>query len=307
VKTERAITDAIPASLAPLVSVVVPTYNHARYLAECLDSILSQDYPTVEVVVIDDGSTDNTREVLQRYGDRIRWETQNNSGQSAALNRGWAISRGRLLSYLNADDALRPGAVRHAVAALTVNRDAVFIYGDFELMDDRSRVYRVVRTPQCDFPDMVARFITVAGPGGFFTREALDLAGGWDSDFHQNPDVDFLFRLGLTGRFLKVPEVMAVFRVHGGSQTYQVPTIERAEEPLVIVERFFARADVPPAVRRRRRASIAAAHVLAARQHLRARRWQPFAWHAAAASGMHLATVLTIRTAKLWARALRPG
>ncbi|MEZ5319806.1 MAG: glycosyltransferase family 2 protein [Vicinamibacterales bacterium] len=290
----------------PLVSVVIPTYNHARFLAEAIDSLLAQDYPRLEVVVVDDGSTDGTGEILESYRDRIVFERQANSGQSAALNRGWALARGEILSYLNSDDVLRPGAVRLAVDAFAAAPDASFVYGDFELIDLDSRVYRTVRTVESAFPEMVARFITVAGPGGFFRASALERAGGWDPHFKQNPDVDFLFRLGLTGRFVRIPAVMAAFRVHEGSQTYRVPSIERADEPLVIIERFFGRADIPEPVRRRQHASTAAAHVLAARQHLRARRWGRFARHAGAALGQHLPTVTTVRTARMWLGALRP-
>lgn len=290
---------------APVVSVVIPTHNHGQFLAEAIDSVLAQDYPHIEVVVVDDGSTDDTPEILRRYDGRIRAERQVNSGQSAAINRGWAVSRGEILSYLNADDALRAGAVSRAVEMFAARDDAVFAYGDFELMDNASRVYRTIRTVERTFPDMVARFITVAGPGGFFRRSGLDRAGGWSADLRQNPDVDFLFRLGLMGRFVRVPFVMAAFRVHRGSQTYQVPSVERAEEPLAIVSRFFARPDVPQEVRRCQPASTSAAHVLAARQHLRARRWRMFAQHAAAALRCHPPTVVAVKTARLWAGAFR--
>jgi glycosyltransferase involved in cell wall biosynthesis len=89
----------------PLVSIVVPAYNHADYLKECIESILAQDYPRVELIVLNDGSTDMTPAILLAYGDRFRWENQANMGQSATLNKGWAMASGDILAYLSADDA----------------------------------------------------------------------------------------------------------------------------------------------------------------------------------------------------------
>lgn len=289
----------------PLVSVVVPAYNHGRFIAEAVESILSQDYPRIEVIVVDDGSSDDTEAVLAPYRARIACESQRNAGQSAALNRGWRASRGEILAYLSADDALRPRAVRTAVEALAARPDAALVYGNFELMDDSSRSYRVVTVDHCDLPGMIAQFTTLAGPGAFFRREAFERAGEWDVKLRQNPDADFLFRLGLQGTFVHVPHVMAAFRVHVGSQTYQAPSLDRAEEPLTIVRRFFARPDLPDAVRKRRRASFASAHALAARQHLRAGRWAAFLRHAGAAVREHPPTVASMRTARLWGGALR--
>src|SRR5688572_17065204 len=91
---------------APLVSIVVPSYNHARYLGEAIDSILAQDYPKIELIVIDDGSTDGSPEILRGYGKRFHWELQTNQGQVATLNRGWMMSRGDIIGYLSADDVL---------------------------------------------------------------------------------------------------------------------------------------------------------------------------------------------------------
>src|SRR5437764_14102134 len=101
---------------APLVSIVIPSYNHARYLAAAIDSVLAQDYPRVELMVIDDGSTDGSSAVLERYRGRFRWETQPNRGQAATMNRGWRMSRGEVLAYLSADDTLASDAVSKSVA-----------------------------------------------------------------------------------------------------------------------------------------------------------------------------------------------
>jgi glycosyltransferase involved in cell wall biosynthesis len=290
----------------PLVSIVVPTYNHGRYLAEALESILAQDYARLEIIVIDDGSTDDTVAVLRRFDGRITRESQPNQGQSAALNRGWALSRGAVLSYLSADDVLRPGAVRAAVAVMQAHDDAAFVYGDFEIVDAESRVVRTVRTVERSVPDMVARLMPVSGPGAFFRRTAFERAGRWDSRFRQNPDVDFLLRLSLTGPFVHTPHVMAAYRLHAGSQTSQVPSRARAEEPILIVRGFFGRPDLPDAVKARQRATESMAHALCARQHLRAHRWRAFAAHAAAAARRHLRTATNPRTLKLWAGAVRP-
>src|SRR5437762_6047257 len=87
----------------PLVSIVVPSYNHGRYLREAVDSIVAQDYPRIELIVIDDGSTDDSPEILRSYGNRFHWERQPNQGQVATLNRGWLMSKGEILAYLSAD------------------------------------------------------------------------------------------------------------------------------------------------------------------------------------------------------------
>jgi hypothetical protein len=96
---------------APLVSVIIPTKNAAEYLVGCLDSILSQDYPNIECIVMDGGSTDATRDILASYGDRVRWTSQPDGGAFDAINCGWQRSRGEILAWLNADDSWAPGAM----------------------------------------------------------------------------------------------------------------------------------------------------------------------------------------------------
>ena len=99
-------------SLSPLVSIVIPAYNHDRYLGEAIDSILGQDYPNVELIVLDDGSTDGTRQILESYHSRFYWESHKNMGQANTLNKGWRMSKDDLLGYLSADDVLFSQAIR---------------------------------------------------------------------------------------------------------------------------------------------------------------------------------------------------
>src|SRR5262245_18951107 len=130
------------ADIAPLVSIVIPACNHARSVSQAVRSVLGQDYPRVELIVLDDGSTDNTREVLTRLPGAFRWESHANVGQAQTLNKGWQMARGDILAHLSAYDALAPGATSAAVSALAANPEAVATYCDFELIDPASRMIR---------------------------------------------------------------------------------------------------------------------------------------------------------------------
>ena len=258
----------------PLVSVVIPAYNHASYLEQAVRSVLEQDYPRLELIVLDDGSTDNTREVLARMPGEFHWETQANMGQAQTLNKGWRMARGEILAYLSADDTLAPGAIAAAVSGLAANADAVATYCDFELMDPSSRAVRVVHSPAYDYTRLVAELECAPGPGAFFRRSAWEGAGPWNAALRQMPDYDFWLRLGLLGRFVHIDRVLARFRVHDASQTFAQASEARADEPVRIIETFFAREDLPDYIRVLRFRAMAKANLISAQLHARAGRWK---------------------------------
>lgn len=255
----------------PLVSIVIPAHNHARYLDEAVRSVLGQDYPRIELVVLDDGSTDNTRDILAAYTGRFFWETQENMGQAATLNKAWRMAKGEILGYLGADDILMPHAVSSAVASLEARPEIVVAYCDFNLIDPQSRIVRRVETPDFDFNEMVARLACPPGPGAFFRRAAAE-GTLWDASLKQMPDYDFWLRLGLKGKFLRIPRVLAAFRVHEASQTFAPADCVRAEEPIVILSRFFANAGLPPDVAALKQQALSNAHLVSAQLHFRAGR-----------------------------------
>ena len=112
----------------PLVSIVTPSYNMARFLGETMDSVLSQDYSNIEYIVMDGGSTDNTVDILRdyesRYPGRFTWISENDSGQSDAINKGFLRSKGQIFTFLNSDDTYLPGVVRAAVEAFQAHAEA---------------------------------------------------------------------------------------------------------------------------------------------------------------------------------------
>jgi len=252
----------------PLVSIVIPTYNYARYLEEAIESVLAQDYPNVELIVLDDGSTDDTREVLEKYAGRFHWETHENMGEANTLNKGWRMSRGEILAKLSADDVLYPGAVSAAVEALLANPDAVLTYCDFNLIDAGSKVIRRVSAPVLTYRDMVVRFTCPTGPGSFFRRKDFEAAGAWwNGELRKVQDHEFVIKLGLRGRFLKIPRVLAAYRVHDESPTFQEGG-ERAREIIRVVSDYYGSQPAPPDVLAARNEAFSNAHVLAARAYL---------------------------------------
>lgn len=285
------------------VSIVIPAYNHADYLAQAIDSALAQDHP-VEVIVLDDGSTDHTHDVLTAYTDRIYWETQKNMGQAATLNKGWNLAKGDILGYLSADDVLAPQAVAKAVAALSANPLAVAAYPDFNLIDPNSAVIRTVHAPDFKFGDALLRSECLPGPGAFFRREALRLSGGWNPAYRQMPDYDFWLRLGIHGEFVHVNEVLASFRVHPGSQTYGAVSPARAEEPVTIISAILADGRLPAAAEHLRAAAMANAHLFSAQLHLRAGRFGAGWQRLRAAFGLNKSSVFSGRCIRMFANAL---
>jgi glycosyltransferase involved in cell wall biosynthesis len=254
--------------MTPAVSIVVPAYNHAAYLDQAIGSVLAQAGPQVELIVLDDGSTDATRGVLEKYAGRFQWESQANLGQAATLNKGWAMARGEILGYLSADDYLRPDAVRRAVDALAENPDVVLAYPDFEQVDAHSKTIDVVRTPEFDYADMVLRAVCPPGPGAFFRRSAYVAAGGWNPALRRIPDFEFWLRLGLTGPFRRIPEVLACYRVHGESQSFSAVDEARADEIIGAIGAVLSNPKLPGNIRRRRAQAEANALLHAARLHL---------------------------------------
>ncbi len=288
----------------PLVSVVIPAYNHADYLDEAIRSVLEQDYPNLELLVLNDGSTDATRQVLTGYGERFYWETHDNMGQAETLNKGWRMSKGKILAYLSPDDILLPGAVTFSVEHLLANPGVVMTYCDYGLIDANSAFLRRVDAPVCSYREMVAKFVCPPGPGAFFLRSAFDDAGFWDGSFKQLPDYDFWLRLGLRGRFSKVPDMLAMFRVHETSLSFAAADNQRSEEYARVISDYYKIQRVPADVLAAKKEALSTAYVFTARSHLRSRRYAKGLARLAEGIFMYPKNLVRVRTLRIVAHGL---
>jgi glycosyltransferase involved in cell wall biosynthesis len=258
----------------PLVSLVTPAYNQGAFLRETMLSVLGQDYPALEYVVIDDGSDDDTlriaHEVAAAHPGRVTVLTQANAGQAAALNRTWASCHGEILGYLSSDDVLLPGAVTAMVAALQAAPDAAVAYCDYWLIDPSGVRLRAVSTPDFNRRDMLEDLVCAPGVGALFRRAVFTATGGWDVRRRQVPDFEFWLRAAEHGEFVRVPQRLAEYRVHEGSASLKVMPMARADEIVEMVQAYWAARPQAPAGQARR--SVARAYSLSAKNHAQSAR-----------------------------------
>jgi len=233
----------------PLVSIVTPSYNQAAFLADTLESVLAQDYPRIEYLVVDDGSTDGSVEIVERYADRLTWwARQENAGQVVALNRGFARASGELLGWINSDDTLLPGAVTTAVAALEANPDALLVYGDNVFIDERGDVVGPLPARAFDPPAMVRACDNhVPQPGALFRRRALDLAPLNERGYYFF-DFEFVLQLSAHGAVVRIPQALGGYRLHPESKTAGAP-LKKAADYLRVADEFFATRALPEHLR----------------------------------------------------------
>ncbi|MEJ2216106.1 MAG: glycosyltransferase [Gemmatimonadota bacterium] len=203
----------------PLVSVIVPAYQQRRWVAEALDSVLAQTYPRIEVIVVDDGSTDGTGDLVRdRFGDAVRVVRQANQGLAAARNAGLALARGELIQFLDADDRLAPDKIALQVQALAGHPEYDVAYCDYAFFPDTPpRARRGVPTPPAEGSgELLERLLEgnfIASHAALLRRTALRDVGGFDPALRGAEDYDLWLRLAVSGcRFLHTPGAHALYR-----------------------------------------------------------------------------------------------
>jgi glycosyltransferase involved in cell wall biosynthesis len=260
----------------PLVSIVTPTYNQAKYLAETIESVLAQNYPNIEYIVLDDGSKDDTPEVLKQYDGRIRHERHENMGQANTLNRGWGMASGSLIGYLSSDDILYPNAIEHLVAILGSDPSIVCVYPDSDLIDINSKVIKRHICRPFDLDELVVRQECYIGPGALFRRDAFKKVGGWRPELKLAPDREFWIRLAGQGKFSFCAHSLAGYRMHPKSISYKDVSEDIGREYIWFLDQYFGGACYlpTPSIKTRKSEAYGYATLVLARNCLRAGRWR---------------------------------
>lgn len=221
-----------PLSPQPLVSVITPSYNQANFLEQTLRSVLKQDYPRIEYLVVDGMSNDGSVEIIRKYaamesGSLLPksqeqalglhkidwWVSEKDSGQGEAINKGLSRATGEVIAWLNSDDYYLPNAISSAVNVFQQNPDVVLVYGDMLAVDENGQTFNILKYRQLSLEDLLC-FQIIGQPAVFFRREACEQTGGVDTTFHFLLDHHFWIRIAQRGKILHVPLTWAAARYH---------------------------------------------------------------------------------------------
>jgi glycosyltransferase involved in cell wall biosynthesis len=205
----------------PLVTIVTPSYNQGPFIRATIESVLAQDYPNIEYIVMDGGSTDETASIVNEYASRLTWISEKDRGQSHAINKGFRMAKGSILAWINSDDVLLPGAVGKAVRAFERNPALGAVYGEGYLIDREGNVTsRFPHTQPFDLWRLVYVSDYILQQSTYFRRSALDDVGLLDEDLHYSMDWDLFIRIGKRYPIGYVPEYLGCLREYPEAKSF---------------------------------------------------------------------------------------
>jgi glycosyltransferase involved in cell wall biosynthesis len=199
----------------PIVSIITPSYNQARFIEETIRSVLAQKNVTIEYIIVDGGSTDGSVEIIQKYASQLTWWTsEKDQGHADALNKGFAHASGEILAWLNSDDTYYPGAVSEAVAYLQVHPEVGMVYGDADLTDEAGRVIGRFAARQTDYRRLLRGSVHIPQATTFFRADLWHQVGPLDLSLFFAFDYNFWAQLAKKSRLQYLPRLWATFRLH---------------------------------------------------------------------------------------------
>jgi len=197
-----------------LVSIITPSFNQAAYLEQTILSVLGQDYPRIEYIVVDGGSTDASVEIIKKHADKLAyWVSEKDRGQADAINKGFAHATGEIVAWLNSDDYYLAGTVSAAVKVFEEYPDVVLTYGNMLAVDEHGKTFNILTYKRLTLEDLLC-FQIIGQPAVFMRRSALQAAGELDPAFHFMLDHHLWIRIAHQGKILHVNQTWAAARYH---------------------------------------------------------------------------------------------
>ncbi|HLO33101.1 MAG TPA: glycosyltransferase family 2 protein [Anaerolineales bacterium] len=248
-----------------LTSIVTPSYHQARYLEETIRSVLSQDYPRIEYLIVDGGSTDGTIDIIEKYADQLAWwVSEKDAGQTDAINKGFARAKGDILAWINSDDTYEPGAVANAVKYLQEHPEIGMVYGDCNYINEHGDVIGKFKSTQTNYRLLRRGYTHIPQQTMFFRADLWKQIGPLDPSFYFAMDYDLWTRIAACTEIRYVPQLWANFRLHTSGKTIAAddrcwPEMIRVHYRdggslfSVMVAKYYIRKLISPLWKRRRR------------------------------------------------------
>lgn len=271
----------------PKISIVIPSFNNGPYLEESIRSILLQNYPDLELIIIDGGSSDDSIHIIKKYEPWIDyWVSEPDKGQSNAINKGLEKATGQLFNWHNADDVLMPNCLKVAAEEFIKNKDLSYVFGYLIVIDENSNLVSVnnkhpilnmsgsILSPSTAISNLKAG----CQPGCLMNRQLVQDAGGIDENLVYAMDLDITIRINLLkpSYYLNIPQVL--FRVHPGSKSSRMD-IERANDRLIIARKIFKNKNLPSDIKKIKWHSFYIAHIFAYKNYNKGRKFGKSFWN----------------------------
>lgn len=200
-----------------LVSIVLPTYNREKYITMSIESILNQSYKNIELIIIDDGSTDRTKDIILPYlaDSRVRYIYQDNRGCAHAMNKGFKMVAGDIVCWFDSDDVYLPGTIKKIAEIFKKKPDIDVVFGDILISDKNGKIIDYWKHPNFDIKALIYTGMVLNPQATFWRRSLHEKLNGFNTKYLRSFDYDFFIRMGLSGaKFYHIPNFLAIYRLH---------------------------------------------------------------------------------------------
>lgn len=234
-----------------LFSIVTPSFNQGRFIESTIRSVLEQDYPHVEYMILDGGSKDGTVDIIRRYEKRLAyWVSEPDRGQTDAINKGFARAKGDILMWLNSDDLLLPGSLSKVARIFRKHSDVSIVHGDAKVIDETGQGTGKAQSGPFSLESLITgRGPFMIQPASFFRKQVIRGIGPLDVSLRYAMDYQLWLLAGYRFRFHHLPEPLAAFRDHPGTKRSEVGT-RYSEEGKRMMDLMFSMPDLPKSIRK---------------------------------------------------------
>ncbi len=209
-----------PLNANPLVSIVTPSFNQARFLEKTICSVLNQNYKPLEYIIIDGGSTDASVQVIEKYSSRLAyWESQKDKGQTHAINKGFTHAKGEIFAWINSDDTYEPHAFSKVVDFFHTHPEVGMVYGNCNFINESDQIIGKFNARQTDYTRLKRGYVHIPQQASFWRAELWHQLAPLDESIYFAMDYDLWLRIAKISKIVYTPQLWANFRLHGGAKT----------------------------------------------------------------------------------------